>query len=264
MGFFDRTAICGVCNKEIGLNRFKVRKSDAWICPDCLKKAGGASRVNVSKLTIEEIAALVHQAEEKEAVRQEKLVHSPLNTAEGMYDYCLKNGYGSGWNEKWGVKHFKIIEDNLLPDEEIRMTFIGFHNYQSMSKHDGNFAYAITDRRILMGKKDVVGEKFQSISIDNINDITFRSGIALGIMTVDTFKEVFNVGLDKNSAQKINAKVHEVVDAIKREKSVSPNPAGPGSSPDAADEIMKFKHLLDMGAITQEEYDSKKKQLLDL
>lgn len=31
-----------------------------------------------------------------------------------------------------------------------------------------------------------------------------------------------------------------------------------------ADEIMKFKELLDMGAITQEEYDLKKKQLLDL
>lgn len=31
-----------------------------------------------------------------------------------------------------------------------------------------------------------------------------------------------------------------------------------------ADEILKFKQLLDMGAITQEEYDAKKKQLLDL
>ena len=32
----------------------------------------------------------------------------------------------------------------------------------------------------------------------------------------------------------------------------------------AADEIKKFKELLDMGAITQEEFDSKKKQLLGL
>lgn len=34
------------------------------------------------------------------------------------------------------------------------------------------------------------------------------------------------------------------------------------SSP--ADEIKKYKELLDMGAITQDEYDAKKKQLLDL
>ena len=31
-----------------------------------------------------------------------------------------------------------------------------------------------------------------------------------------------------------------------------------------ADEIKKYKELLDSGAITQEEYDSKKKQLLGL
>ena len=31
-----------------------------------------------------------------------------------------------------------------------------------------------------------------------------------------------------------------------------------------ADEIKKFKDLLDMGAITQEEFDAKKKQLLGL
>ena len=33
---------------------------------------------------------------------------------------------------------------------------------------------------------------------------------------------------------------------------------------DSADEIMKFKKLLDAGAITQEEYDAKKKQLLNI
>ena len=37
-----------------------------------------------------------------------------------------------------------------------------------------------------------------------------------------------------------------------------------GDSGDAADAIMKFKQLLDAGAITQEEYDANKKQLLGL
>lgn len=38
----------------------------------------------------------------------------------------------------------------------------------------------------------------------------------------------------------------------------------PNSAIPAADEIKKFKELLDMGAITQEEYNAKKKQLLGL
>ncbi len=29
MGFFDLIATCGVCGNEVGLNRYKVKKSDA-------------------------------------------------------------------------------------------------------------------------------------------------------------------------------------------------------------------------------------------
>ena len=44
-------------------------------------------------------------------------------------------------------------------------------------------------------------------------------------------------------------------------------PPRPQAAPvvqDAADEIRKYKELLDMGAITQEEFDAKKRQLLGL
>ncbi len=45
----------------------------------------------------------------------------------------------------------------------------------------------------------------------------------------------------------------------------APAPQAPPAPPvNVADEIKKFKELLDMGAITQEEYDAKKKQLLGL
>lgn len=36
------------------------------------------------------------------------------------------------------------------------------------------------------------------------------------------------------------------------------------SSPDSVDELKKYKDLLDSGSITQEEFDKKKQQLLDL
>lgn len=41
-------------------------------------------------------------------------------------------------------------------------------------------------------------------------------------------------------------------------------PAAPAAAPSAADELKKFKELLDMGVISQEEFDAKKKQLLGL
>lgn len=46
MGFFTSKVNCDFCNKEIGLNRYKIVKDNCWICPNCLKKAGGISNVN--------------------------------------------------------------------------------------------------------------------------------------------------------------------------------------------------------------------------
>jgi hypothetical protein len=42
------------------------------------------------------------------------------------------------------------------------------------------------------------------------------------------------------------------------------SPVAPASAVSAADELKKFKELLDMGILTQEEFDAKKKQLLGL
>lgn len=220
-------------------------------------------KVNVTKLTIEEIKELIDGNEQQQAQRADKLEKNPLQLAEGMYNYCKQNGYGSGWNEKWGVKHFQVIEKSLMDKEEVLMTFIGLHNYESPTKHDNYFAYAITNKRIIMAQKNMIaGENLQTVYLDNINDITFKSGVLFGVMTIDTIKETFNVGLNKESAQKINAKVHEVLDQLRNANSQSSQPVQAGIS--VADEIKKFKELLDAGTISPEEFEAKKKQLLGL
>lgn len=55
----------------------------------------------------------------------------------------------------------------------------------------------------------------------------------------------------------------EFLDRCIEEKQRAAN-ASPNAPVSAADEIMKYKQLLDVGAITQEEFDAKKKQLLGL
>lgn len=264
MGFFDLKAICGICNREVGYNRYKIKKSDAWICPKCLKRAGGLSKVNVSKITVEEIRDILSQKDMEQEKRKMIIDKNPLATAEGMYKYCVDNNYDSGWNEEWGIKHFKIIENNLMEDEIVELVFIGLHNYVSATKNDGNFAYAITNKRIMMVQKSaIVGEKFQTVLLDNINYITYNSGIALATITIDSVKEIFNVGLSKVVAQQLNNKIHELIGKLKY-KSQSNSVLESKIEISVADEIKKYKELLDMGALTQEEFDIKKKQLLNL
>lgn len=126
-----------------------------------------------------------------------------MRTAAEMYDYCIDNGYGHGFNKHNSLKHFAVLESNLKPDEEVLFPFIGIHNYQSISKHDNNFAYAVTDRRFIMAQKKVIGQNVQSVRLENFNDITFSTGIAMGIITIDTIREKFNIAVNKQDGRNI-------------------------------------------------------------
>lgn len=69
--------------------------------------------------------------------------------------------------------------------------------------------------------------------------------------------------LDYTKCPKCNSSdVEEVTKEEAVQKKSNPNVAQ--STVSAADELKKFKELLDMGVITQEEFDAKKKQLLGL
>lgn len=182
-----------------------------------------------------------------------------MRTGEEMYQYCVDSKFGEGTSKKWGIKHFSVIEKTLSPDEEVKMCFIGLHNYVSMSKTDGNFAYAITNKRIIMAQQKWMGQHIKSVEFDRLNDITLQTGMALGILTIDTMKEKFNVALNKRIATNINNKIQEILGSLRQQKN-APTIIQATSS---ADEILKYKNLLDMGIITQAEFDDKKVQLLE-
>jgi len=252
MGLFSGDAICAICGEKCDFPKYKLGDGN-WLCQDCLKDAGLNSASPYNKMTVQDLKKSIslHASAEKAAIN--------------MYQYAVNNGFGRGFNQKWGIKHFSIIQNHLFPDEQVLMTFIGLHNYEKATKHDNYFAYAITNKRFIMAQKQLVsGEIVQTVSLENINDITFKSGFIQGTITIDTIKEVFNVNMDKDSAQKTHSKIMEVLQGLK--KHGDNQSSAPGANPvaSAADEILKFKSLLDQGIITQKEFDEKKKRLLEL
>lgn len=188
-----------------------------------------------------------------------------MRTAEEMYSYCLQNGFGRGMTKKWGIKHFKILENNLRDDEEVYMSFIGLKDYISMTKHDNNYAYAITNKRIIFGQKKIMGENFKSVVFDRVNDISSSTGALLGVVTIDTLGETFNVGLDKKTADNISKEIHKIIfDMRSEEKDNKSNELEDKEGIDPVLEIRKYKELMDDGIISEEEFNEKKKRLLDL
>lgn len=185
-----------------------------------------------------------------------------LKTADEMYKYCIKNKLGTGNTKGWAIKHFQLLIDNLKPDENVYCVFIGLHNYRSLSKHDNNYAYAVTNKRIIMAQHKLLGANVQSVNIQNINDITLSkigiAGIGIGTICIDTYKETFNVGVNVSFASNVYNCVHDALDEIRKKVNSSVVVKSP------IEQVKELKELLDMGIITQNEFDTKKKQLLGL
>lgn len=190
-----------------------------------------------------------------------------VRTAEEMYNYCTEKGYGKGVTRGWGLKHFQVIKDNLRQDEEVYMTFIGLKDYISMTKHDNNYAYAITDKRIMFGQKKLIGENFKSVVFDRINDISSSTGMLMGVVTIDTLGETFNVGVDKKTADNISKEAHRIIFDMRSNKLDSSGMTTEEKTSlnlDPVAEIRRYKQLLDDGIISEDEFDKKKNELLNL
>lgn len=101
-----------------------------------------------------------------------------------------------------------------------------------------------------------------------------RSNLQIGYLQLETASSTMNNTNNNfftentftfDTSKITNEKMEEVADyvkkkveEVKRMKNVTPVALSP------ADELKKFKELLDLGAITQEEFDAKKKQILNI
>ena len=261
MGMWNKEQ-CPICEKETGaLGKSGVKKENSYICRNCFFKltSSGVGTFKIKDLSADELKQIIN-GDSITNIQERKNISYDMKSSSGLYQFCVDSGYGQGMTKSWGEKHFQLVVDNLKSDEDVIFAFIGLHNYVSATKHDSNYAYVLTNKRFIMAQKKLVGETFQTVSLDNINDITFDSGMMFGILTVDTFKEKFNIALDKYSAKNISNRLHDELDKLNRISKSSISNAQVSN----ADEIKKYKDLLDMGAISQEEFDAKKKELLNL
>ena len=126
----------------------------------------------------------------------------------------------------------------------------------------GNVAVAFTDKKLIYAQKRAFGGDFsKTVSYDSINDISTKVGWMKGELNIDCMTEYMNFWVSNDTVEKIRNLALEAMEGYRNQKN-TPTVAVNQVSP--AEELKKFKELLDMGIITQEEFDAKKKQLLGL
>lgn len=186
-----------------------------------------------------------------------------MKTARQMTNYCIENGWHFSGGE--GVyQHFEVVERNLSPDEDVVFAYVsnGVKDRRGDWIVGGHTAIVFTTKKMMYAqRRKIMGDFVKTVNYDNINDISSKIGWLFGDIVIDSLTEYMDLSVDKVKVEEIRKLSLEAIDSYRAKKN-SAN--GQIQALSAADELKKFKELLDMGIITQEEFDAKKKQLLGL
>lgn len=255
MGFFDLKVTCSICNKEIGLNRYQIANK-GWICKECFKDCGFNLATPIKKMTIEDI----HKAMSIRNEKKKELEKFKATKIIGKFEIDDNQ-------KKWIINNKGLLTKNIIPKIFNYSDIVDFElleDGESIAK--GGLGRAVAGGILFGGVGAIVGgvtggKKSKPICTNlkikiTLNDIN-NPAIYVDFINTSTKKSSFIYKTEFDLAQKCLSTLQLIVNG--NQEAIKETPIGSD-----ADEILKFKNLLDQGIITQEEFEAKKKQLLGL
>lgn len=185
----------------------------------------------------------------------------PVVSAKQLYDYAKNNNLCCEMSKSWTMKHFDLIAQDIKADERVLTAFSAFYMFDQNSREGGGiYAYAITNKRFIIAQKKMIGSSFKTISLKNVNDITLNKRAVIHTITIDTIKEVFTIRAQ--GAAMAQRFYDAIIAALKSAEKM--RPAHIESQDNLSAQLLELKKLLDLGLITQRDYDTKKNQILGI
>ena len=241
--------LCVMCGKELGALSSKEVISDGVVCSKCLKKAGISTLSNGQAFNT---ASLKNFLDRHAAIVKS---FSPTKKI-SIYLAVDENN-----------KSFKIDGDIFEYDN--LLSFELLEDGHTVTK--GGLGRAVAGGLLFGGVGAVVGgvtggKKSKGVCNSMQLRVTLRNAhIDTAYITIIRSEIKTNSSMYKtaqNYAQSCISALENIADQVKSSAEAAQHEAPRNVS--AADEIVKFKQLLDNGIISQEEFDAKKKQLLGL
>lgn len=287
MGLFGKKAVyCDICKRETGTPNDKKHKAkDGIICDICFKKCGYqqgmlcfADSLDLLKIRVNEI--------------------DNSNTIAEVYSFDTKVGglEIDSVSQKWRVRmsKFKAMSFEM---EKIE-TVCNIYDFSDVKSCE----YIVDDEIVTTVKNNGVGRAVVGGALfggagavvgaitakDKLKEKVVNHGayIRIGLSTGDVLNIPIFTGSAKlaNTAQRMEmyggqtehidemlqqfevmiGEQYSTEDSSRESKNTDPPTKVTNAAISNADEIRKFKQLLEEGIITQEEFDAKKKQLLGL
>lgn len=239
--------ICCVCNKNIGILSTKAALSDGYICGDCLKISGISGLSNANSYTCETVKQLLDS--------RVNMITS-FKTTKSVGSLILIDD-----KNKW----FKIGNDIFRYDN--LLSFELLEDGQTITK--GGLGRAVAGGLLFGGVGAIVGgvtggKKTKGVCTSMKIRVTLKNAhidvVYIPLITAETKTNGFLYKTMQSSAQSCISALEIIADQNNCEQKKESE----SDTVSAADEILKFKNLMEAGIITQEEFEAKKKQLLGI
>ncbi len=266
MSFF-KTENCPICDTPTSaLSKSSAKYNGLFICQDCCKKliANGINFIGLKKHNIEELQGIIIAAKQKE---DEHAAEVKAFEATKKIDNYI---YFDDINKKIAIPQKGLL--GSISDLKI-------YNYSDIIDYelleDGNTLEKGGVGRAIVGGAlfgrdaaiigSVTGHKHIStcaklqikITTNDMKDPTAY----VNFIESETKKDGIIYKQAYSFAQEALSILNIIGQSNNQEKTATSEPKNTSST---ADEILKFKQLLDSGIISQEEFDIKKKQLLGI
>lgn len=239
--------VCSICGKKLGILAAKATLSDGgFLCRDCLDSAGISAlnnRLNYNADSVQSFFA--DRISLVNAFSPTKCIGKYLKIDENNRTFMVQKDLFQYKN----LLSFELLEDGL-------------------SVKKGGVGRAVAGGMLFGGVGAIVGgvtgkttEVCTSLKIQITLKNAHTDTAKITFVNVETKKTSSYYRLSKENAQQCLAALQLIADENEVEDNIV-STAAQQLSP--ADEIMKYKNLLDIGVITQQEFDAKKRQLLHI
>lgn len=150
------------------------------------------------------------------------------------------------------------INTNIII-EDYKKTLINNNKGMFSLKNAINGVIVITNNRVLFCSSILGNVNQKQILIKDIQSIEENNNVfGYGQMRICGITDTFLINVQKrNIANDMKNIIYEIQNKSREQQSITVN-----NNSSAADEILKFKQLLNEGIITQEEFERKKQELL--
>ncbi|AVM20777.1 TPA: PH domain-containing protein [Staphylococcus aureus] len=239
--------------KELPKNRLTFKES--MIESQYLATKTKEEKKQYKQLSVEDKREILkeYQSKPRKEMRFESEINKSDENLSKIYQRFSEIGVEDLFGTKKEVKELPMI---LKDNENIMYVTSGLYN-------NNTYLIVCTDLRLLFLDKGMIyGLKFHEFPFEKINSVSYKKGLLFGEIIIHHGSSSIAIGsISKNTVSRMAETIQEQISI--RESSMKPSNSEKMSF-SVADELIKYKELLDVGVISQEEFDKKKQQLLDI